>query len=394
MPRDLTEGYDPRQERMQAVCLSPSFSLGTSTTELDSQAIRFIAGQSSVFLMNFTTPDSKTGGLVYSRYIMDDKWHGGFRPTPSRDYSQFLCEEGRFLGVQRGSACIGAYAPRDLGAMEFHTAAKLAIIVTTREMVEEIAIDGEVVASLPDNIPDGSVICFGFSDSLLAIRPFSRTLLGTQAPIRIVERDGHLVLEIYNYLGARKTFWELAQPGSFYQGQPQCAFYAEAAERSAHGDARQFSRLVMSGSVTDVVAPIPDSQSRSGQREWQLGYTRDDAELGLNLDLMNWHLLARSVDGQPLPYTQLHSVVAKQGSGRELRADGAILDPGQSNLWIHGNTATQTWVVGGLVDLPSTWRLALPGKTLCVSGFRHGTVTVRKGIVRLDANPETTWTWQ
>ena len=48
--------------------------------------------------------------------------------------------------------------------------------------------------------------------------PLSRTDLGRDAPIRLVERGGDLVLELYNYLGPKKAFWEMRWPGAFFKG--------------------------------------------------------------------------------------------------------------------------------------------------------------------------------
>ena len=86
------------------------------------------------------------------------------------------------------------------------------------------------------------------------MRPLAATDLGGGAPIRLVAIDGHLALEIYNYIGPAKTFWELAHPGSFYQGQPRCGFYIEVAERSDWPDGRTFSAEIAAGALLDEAA--------------------------------------------------------------------------------------------------------------------------------------------
>jgi hypothetical protein len=386
LPHELVEGFHAPSRRMYTTYMSNSYSLGSATTELDSQSIRYIAGQSNVFLMNFKSPDSEMGGFVFSRYLIDEKWYGDYKPTPCRSYKKYLCEEGRFLGVQKGSACIGAYAPRNLGAMEFSTAAKMVIVIAKRALVKGTYIDGEPVTSFPVNFVEGAVICFDFGEALLAIRPFRRTLYCSDAPLRILQRGDDLVLEVYNYLGASKTFWELAQPGSFYQGQPQCAFYAEAAERSEYGNATAFSHQVMSGRLTDEVDALPNSQTRRHKRMWKLGYARGEQSLGMEVDLMDWNLSSRSANGEELPFYPMRSKVVRQGGEYPLKVEGATLEPGSAQLWIYGNASEAVWVVGGMAEESSNWLLHLPGRTLKVVGFRYGTLTVRGDAVTLEAN--------
>ena len=390
LPAQIAEGYDADRGLTYTSWLSPSFSMGTAAAELDSQANRFIAGQSNVFTMNFTAPQSPIGGMVFTRYILDDKWLGDFRSTSARPSNDLLLDEGRFFGVQEGSRCLGVYAPREMGAWNLTSSAKLAIVISRRAYVNEIAVNGRPAETLPADVPEGAVVCFGFDQAMLAVRSFTRTDLGRGAPLRIVERGGDLVFEIYNYLGPKKTFWELACPGSFYRGQPRCGFYAEAAERAEAGSLAAFSKTVTAGAFVDEADPVPGSAGRDGPRVWKLGYARGDHALALEVDLMRWALLKRS--GRP-PYTLLDSPVAKQGRGHVLDIAGAALDPGGANAWSYGCRETDTWVAGGLADPATDLAFSLPRRTLRVHGFRFGTVTVRGQTVALDANREASWAW-
>ena len=106
-------------------------------------------------------------------------------------------------------------------------------------------------------------------------RPLELTDLGGGAPIRLVELDGHLALEMYNYTGPAKTFWEMAKPGSFYQGQPRCGFYAELAEahrlRPAGAD---FAAEVASGTLVDEAAPPRPPIPRVASATLRVEYVR------------------------------------------------------------------------------------------------------------------------
>jgi hypothetical protein len=385
LPSGIVERFDTRDGAGYTSWLSQSYSIGTASNELDSQANRFIAGQSNVFTMNVVSAGTEIGDMVYTRYLLDDKWLGDYRVTNARSNDSLLPDEGRFYGVQSGSSCLGVYAPRDLGAWETHLAAKLAIIISHRESVKEFLVNGEAVETLPADVPNEAVVCFGFESSYLAIRLFHRTDLGRNAPIRIVERRGDLVLEVYNYLGSEKTFWELAKPGSFYQGQPRCGFYAEACEKSAFSSLSQFSEAVSSGAVTDQIDPLHHERQLK-KRNWKLEYSRADRTVGLEVDLMQWHLIRRWSEQGDMQYPLLAAAVAQQSDAHIVKVAGAVLRKSSDNLWLYGNAQRQEWIVGGFVDDPTQFEFETPTRTLRVRGFRFGTVIVRGADLRFDCN--------
>jgi len=114
---------------------SPSFALGVSTTEM--------IDQSNVLIMHYHREGSSRPGVLYSRYLINDKWMGDFYHPTDRSTSRNLLEEGRFYGVQQGPRAIGLYTPRNLGLV---SSAKAALIWTQRELVDEIWIGGRQVA--------------------------------------------------------------------------------------------------------------------------------------------------------------------------------------------------------------------------------------------------------
>jgi hypothetical protein len=218
---------------MMSTYLCEAFAMGVASKDLTSQANRFVEGESSVFITHTKCGDAVS--VLVSKYILDEKWLGDFRTTPSRSNTQLQPDEGRFYGVQDGTRMIGVYAPRVIGARQPCSGLKLALIWQRRDLVDEIWVDDRKIESLPTDVAEGSTVVVGSGQAWVAIRPLARTHLSHRPPLRLVERQGSLVLEIYNYEGVAKTFWELGWPGSFYQGQPQCGFYAEVAERSALG---------------------------------------------------------------------------------------------------------------------------------------------------------------
>ena len=182
-------------------------------------------------------------GVLFSRYILDDQWLS-FQTTPSRAPGQVVPEEGHFYGVHERGRAIGLYAPRGLDAWTRRTSAKAVLVWTEIEQVDEIWIGQHKVDSLPAAVPQGEVVVVGSGALWTAVQPLELTDLGGGALIRLVELDGHLALEMYNYTGPAKTFWEMAKPGSFYQGQPRCGFYAELAERTDYASGANFAAEV------------------------------------------------------------------------------------------------------------------------------------------------------
>lgn len=392
-PAAIIEGCNGHRKYSYTTWMSDSYTLGTATQELDSQANRFIAGQSNVFCMHFHN-NQQQGGVVYCRYILDDKWVGDFRTATARPDRELLLDEGRFFGAQDRSSMIGVYAPRGLDGWQGHHAAKLAIVVSRCTDVEEILVNNRVVQSLPIDIPEAAVVGLKVGCAFLAFRPFSRTNLGQDAPLRLLEREGDLVFEIYNYAGLNKTFWELATPGSFYQGQPRCAFYAEAAECSEFDSLQMFVDQIKSGRFTDSLEPFSPQTRIQQQRSWQLVYTRAETRLGLNVDLWQWRLLDRWTSAQPNQYQRLDSSVARQVQGDLIQLNGDNLHTNGLPLWFYAHPPTKTWVFGGYAEYPTELILELAERRLHIHNFRYGVVTIVNQTTELDTNPEATFDWE
>ena len=221
-PLQVSETSDAGAGVVISSYLDAAFSLGVATQELATQSNRFISNQSNVFSVQYRRPNEPKSGVVFSRYLINDKWLGDFRTTPSRSNDHVFRDEGSFRGMLAGPRAFGLYTSRELDAWSRCFSAKAALIWSSADDVDEIWVDGFPVGDLPANVPEGSTIIVACGDVYILIRPLSRTRLGLEAPIVITERSGCLVLEMYNYRGPAKTFWELANPGAFFQGlRPQ-----------------------------------------------------------------------------------------------------------------------------------------------------------------------------
>lgn len=352
---------------------SPSFALGVATREY--------SGQSDVLMAHYVRPGAARPGVLYTRYLTNDKWLGDFYHATDRTKTRNLMDEGQFYGVQSGPRAIGLYTPpRNPGVI---SSAKACFIFTERALVDEIWIGGRRIAALPAEAAPGDVIVVGSGAAWIAIRPLTRTALGRVAPIRLVERAGDLVLELYNYLGPQKAFWELSWPGLFYKGRPQCGVYVELAERSAYADGAAFGRAVASGELTDVTA-LAFTYAGEGERPWTVEYRRDGQTLGIEVDLMEWRLKRRWTERGEMDWPLLESPIARQSASGRVAVGDAALECGQGPAWLFASPATGRYVAGYHGHRPTTLTLVVPGGRVEVPDMALGTVVWERGHVTLE----------
>jgi len=380
---DLIETADAKNTIVLSTHHSPSFALGVSTQQLTSQANRFIAGQSNCFIVQHKT-NTDQAGVIYSRYVLNEHWLGDFRPTPARSNTNLLFEEGQFHGVQQNNRAICLYAPRTLGAWETCHSAKAVITWQHRDHVENVWINHEPVTEFPATIPNNATVVVASGTVLTAIRPLTRTDLGRNAPTHLVERDGHLCLEIYNYKGSDKTFWEQAHPGSFYQGLPQCGYYAEVTERSEWPDPIDFSKTVASGTLNDTADPSA-TYDEGAERIWSVEYSREDQTVGIEVDLMQWILKRRWDQKGDLDCPMLESPVAKQSRSGHIEVGEATLSCGPSPSWLYAAPSAGIYVAAYHGPDTSPLVLMVPEGHVALPSIRAGLVIWDKGEVTIDA---------
>ncbi|MCP4858519.1 MAG: hypothetical protein GY903_28925 [Fuerstiella sp.] len=174
---------------------SPSFALGVSVNE-------GIGGQGNSLISQFRRTGRDDPGVLYSRYLINDKWVGTFFHPTDRTTTRDLMQEGRFFGVQQGPRTIGIYTPTEL---QYTTSAKSTLIWTDRKAVDEILVNSQRIDQLPAKVSPGDTVVVCSGDAMTAIRPLKCTDLGHQSPIQLTQIGDDLVLEMYNYRGPKKS---------------------------------------------------------------------------------------------------------------------------------------------------------------------------------------------
>ena len=353
---------------------SPSFALGVSTTG-------WLGGQGNALISQFRRKDPKTPGVLYSRYLINDKWKGSFFHPTNLAITDDLMEEGKFFGVQQGSRAIGLYTPKQL---QYTTSAKATLICRDRKTVDEILVNGKRINELPAKVSPGDTVVICIGEAMVAIRPLECTDLGHQSPIQLVQLGDDLVLEMHNYKGSKKVFWELQWPGAFFKGVPQSGFYIEIAERSDYRDAAEFSRVVASGKLSDVTE-APFTYAGEGERLWTVEYSRDGKTLGIEADLIKWDLRRRWNEAGPIGWPMLESPVARETRTGEVTVGDAHLQCGKEAGWLFSSPETKRWAAGyhGLTPAPLT--LTVPGGKVEIAAITVGTVFWDNGKVTVDA---------
>ena len=362
---------------------SQSFSLGVASRELDTQSNRYISNQSNVFSVQYTRGNDLTPGIVYSRYLLNDKWVGDYRTTLSRGDRDIFFDEGSFRGIQNGPRSINIYAPKNLGAWERCFSAKASLI--WHSDIDEIWINGKEVRELPIEVINTDVIVVGCGDVYVAIRPLSLTNLGGGAPIRIVKHEQYVVLELYNYLGPTKTFWELAHPGAFYQGRTRCGFYAEVVEKSDYSSGADFAAVVARGLLIENFDD-PITYNGENERLWSVEYRRDNETLGIELDMMQFEIKRMWTHCASDMLPMLDSPIAIQALDGDVKINDSILKcEGEGTRWLVSLPDEHTWIAAFHGPDPSSLILEIPEGRIEIDKLTRGLVTWENGQIQIEA---------
>ena len=383
-PMMVTETSDAGAGVVISSYLDFEYSIGVASQELATQSNRYISNQSNVFSIHYSKENQSTPGAVFSRYLLNDKWLGDYRTTQSRSNYQVFRDEGSFRGVHAGPRAIGLYTSRELGAWSRCSSAKAALIWGRAEDVDEVWVDGSRINDLPADVPERSAIVVGCGNVYIVIRPLERTKLGVHAPIRIVEQRGSLVIEMYNYLGPAKTFWELANPGAFFQGYVRNGFYVEVVARSHYHSGKALSEAFANGQILE---DLDEARTFDGvsPRKWSVSYSNDDHTLGIEVDLMRWQTHRRWADGENLDFPMLLSPVALENRSGYIEVGNARVHCGNDAAWLVGVPDAELWVGAYHGPEGSAFTLEVPDGHVHIERLEAGMVVWDKAHVTIDA---------
>ena len=231
IPLQVSETSDAGAGVVISSYLHSEFSLGLATQELATQSNRFISNQSNVFSIQYTRQNEPSPGVVFSRYLINDKWLGDYRTTPSRSNNQVFRDEGSFRGVLAGPRAFGLYTSRELDAWSRCSSAKAALIWSSAEDVDEIWIDGLSLGDLPANVPEGSAIVVGCGDVYILIRPLARAKLGVRRPSSLRNETAASCLKCTTIADLTKPFGNWLIPARFSRATSTTASSLKSRQR-------------------------------------------------------------------------------------------------------------------------------------------------------------------
>ena len=140
-PLTVEETAGAYQDFVLSTYHAPEYSLGVTS--------KAAGGQANACLVHYDRPGAERPGVLYTRYLLNDKWLGDTYHATDRTKSRNLIDEGEFFGVQNGPRAICLYAP---GRLSGCSSAKGTLIWTERDRVEEIWVGGRRVESLPAEV--------------------------------------------------------------------------------------------------------------------------------------------------------------------------------------------------------------------------------------------------
>ena len=376
----VTETAERRRELSLTTYQTPTFALGVASRGGNAQA--------NVCIVHYQRERAERPGVLYTRYILNDKWFGDSYHATDRTKTRNLLDEGDFYGVQQGNRAIGLYTPSQ---MTEGSSAKTVLIWTEREQIDEIWLGDRRVEQLPAVVAPEQVVVLGSGAVYMAARPLTLISLGREAPLRLSERDGDLILELYNYSGPFKRFWEMRWPGAFFQGRPLGGFYLEVVERQAYESGRAFGREVAAGILQqnlDSPFTYPAEGERSpakGERLYSVSYQREGQTLGLEIDLMAWRLKRRWTEAGEVGWPMLESPLARETDTGQVEVGEAMLRCGQGAAWLAANPAADLWVAGYFGPERQPFSLTTPRGTVNIPTMGTGVVVFKEGRVSVEA---------
>jgi hypothetical protein len=340
---------------------APSYALGTaSRTYAIGQDDYFIEHQANHLLLHYRRPRRPGWGMVYARYVVNDRHRGTLSAAPDRPATANFYDQGNFAAVQQRGKAIALYAL--LPQPEPVSSLKTVVVFPTVEDLDEVWVDGRRVAAgeLPRPVRPGGWVVVADGDVYVGVRPLEPSRLGREAPL-VLERgpQGELWLSVFNYRGPAKRFWDYASlRGAFWRGNLRAGFVLEVAERGAYRSPAALFDHLRRAVIRDAVAATPASPALR-----TVTFTSGTDTLQLQYDLWRTQPGERRLGGAVYTPPALASPLAAQGSSGRLAVGQATLETAPQPVWLiaqEEDTATRSWTAVNPTDRPTPLRLETP----------------------------------
>ncbi len=321
-------------------------------------------------------------GALYARYVIDDLAPGA--PAHRGDEHP---DAGQHVAAQNGNLAIVAYGlmPR-LRAMH---SCKLSVRLLGFGGDDAAWVDDRRVDAWPARVEPEQRVVIATGDVYITLIPLAPSDMGSDAPIELNLGGGVLTLDIYNYKGPSKSFWEhRSQAGPFYRENVRNAFVLEVAGREEFADAAAFRRHAASVRLSDAVDP---------EHRRTIACSSATGSLGLAYSLRDMSLIERRGDGAVYspPMSRAGTI---GGAGPQfivfrdapVELGRATADAASAPAWLTADDDARRYVFVHPSDTPVPVRLRTPDTTIECASFGFGRIDLdeRAGVVRVEAVAE------
>lgn len=358
--------------------MTESYTLGTASRSFQAgEAPELWPGFNSLHL--YAKRLAQPGyGALYVRYVVNDKVPGTGREPEDH------WEEGQHVGVQHRNRALVAYAPLPRAAPA--RSYKLSIRLLGVSPEGDVWVADRRVGTWPARIEPEQRVVISFGDVYLALIPLKQTDMGSDAPIELNLVDGILSLDIYNYQGPAKTFWEYrSHSGAFFKGNVRNAFAIEVADHDDFTNIDAFRTHIASASVTDAT---------DAERHRKIEYTSDGGSVAFTYSLWDMALLERQHDGAVYAPPAARAS-ATGGSGPQfaqttvpsVQLGRATLRSSTARQWFIADDDARRYVAINSSDSETRISLTTPDTEIACDTFPLGRIDLDEaaGIASIDA---------
>jgi hypothetical protein len=279
-PFAARELADARSGLILSTHMTESYALGAATRAPTVGDPPEPWGQHNSILLHFRRDAAPGYGTLFARYAPDDRTlHAAPRRAgdPPSSVPEDWWDEGIFVAAQDGPRAIIAAGLR--ARLRPTSSYRLSINMLGAANAE-VRIGGRPLdAAQPfATVVAGEAVCIAAGDVYVALIPLEATDMGaTDDPIRLQLDGEHLALDVYNYRGPAKAWWEYRSlSGPFYKGNVRNAVIIEVAERGEYPGIEAFADHVAAAMVADS---LDDAYVR------EIAYTSEGGAITLRYSL-------------------------------------------------------------------------------------------------------------
>ena len=376
---DARETVDSSRSIDVTTYMTPAYALGSASSSYGVGDPPEPWPQPNALLLHTAREDGPGYGVLFCRYVINDKEPGAVMHESGRNAEDFW-EEGAHVAAQHRNRAIVAYGlrPRTRPAHSYKLTVRMFGI--ERAWSGDSPLDGDA-----SRVEPGQPVTIDAGGAFVAVIPLEPSDMGSDAPVEARIESGALILDIHNYRGADKTFWEhRSQSGPFYRGNIRNAFALEVAGREEFADADAFREHIAAARITDSV---DESYAR------EIVYASDGGSIALRYSLWDMRVIERrangalltapmgrfgAIDGGGLQWVQARDAMVELG--------GARLMAGRAPTWFAADRSRGRYVAVNPSDEPAPLWLETPRSIIeCDEiGFARFDLDESRGVLTID----------